>query len=66
LEQNLDDKDKKYIDDYSNIVKKHSNSHCKFELDLMKDYTPPKDLFIEVRAREDIEDVRTKLGGILF
>jgi hypothetical protein len=41
----------------------HSNSHCKFDLDLTKDYTPPNDLYIEVRAREDIEDVKTKLGG---
>jgi hypothetical protein len=63
LENNLDDRDKKYIEEYSKIINTHSNYHCKFDLDLTKDYTPPKDLFIEVRAVEDIENVKTKLGG---
>jgi hypothetical protein len=66
LENFLDDRDKKFIEDYNKLVNLHSNSQCKFDLDLTKDYVPPKDLYIEVRAREDIDNVKTKLGGLKF
>ncbi len=63
LENNMDEKDKKYLDEYSKVVKKYSETYSsRIELDVTKDYTPPKDLYVEVRVREDVE-IKTKTGG---
>ncbi len=51
---NMDDKDKKYSDSYNKLVSDYSKKLCLTELDLMKDYQPPTDLYLEVRALEDI------------
>jgi hypothetical protein len=50
---NMDDKDRKYFEDYNKILQTYSKKQSLVELDLTKDYTPPKDLYIEVRALED-------------
>ena len=66
LSKNLDDKEKKYAEDYSNLLKKYSKSYTVAELDVTKDVTPPSDLFVEVLAVEEIGKVKTKHGGKIF
>ncbi len=50
---NMDDKDRKFYDDYNKILSAYSKKQSFVDLDLTKDYTPPKDLYVEVRALED-------------
>jgi hypothetical protein len=49
----MDDKDRKYFDDYNKILEEYSKKQSLVDLDLTKDYAPPKDLYLEVRALED-------------
>jgi hypothetical protein len=63
LSTNLEEKEKKYAEDYNNIIQKYSKSYCFSELDVRKDFLPPTDLFVEVLVNEDIGIVRTKNGG---
>jgi hypothetical protein len=49
----MDDKDRKYFDDYNKILETYSKKQSLVDLDLTKDFAPPKDLYVEVRALED-------------
>jgi hypothetical protein len=62
----IDDKDKKYYDDYLNIINKYAKTQSFINMDLNKDLTPPKDLYIEVRAINDIGVLNLKDGNSLF
>lgn len=64
LAKNFDEKEKKYADDYSNLLKKYSKSYCYTDLEVSKDLNPPSDLFVEVLATEDIGKIKTKYGGV--
>ncbi len=59
----MDERDRKYYSEYSKLINKHSKTQCLVELDLTKDYHPPKDLYLEVRALEDIKDITIKNGN---
>lgn len=65
LENNFDEKDKTYYEEYNKLIHKHSKLQSLVDFDLNVNYTPPKDLQIEVIAREDIENFKTKNGKII-
>ena len=44
--------EKKYSEDYEKLLNKFSKKQGLFECDLTRDYIPPKDLYVEVRALE--------------
>jgi hypothetical protein len=57
----MDEKDKKFYEEYNKIVTNYHKKLSLIDLDLTKDYTPPKDLYVEVRALEDM--TITENGG---
>lgn len=57
----MDEKDKKYHDEYKRIVNQYSKKLSLVDLDLTQDFTPPKDLYVEVRALENIK-IKEKSG----
>ncbi len=59
----LDEKDKKYYDEYKRIVNLYSKKLSLCDLDLTQDFTPPKDLFVEVRALENLK-ITEKSGTV--
>jgi hypothetical protein len=63
IENNFDEKDSKYFQDYSSLIYKFSKTQSLVDLDLTKDFTPPKDLYVEVRANENIDTLKTKNGS---
>jgi hypothetical protein len=50
IKANMSEVEKKYSEEYEKLINKYSRKQGLFECDLTKDYTPPKDLYIEVRA----------------
>jgi len=50
----MTDRDMRYYEDYSKLITAHSKKQSLVDMDLRKDYAPPKDLYVEVRALEDI------------
>jgi hypothetical protein len=58
----LDEKEKKYAEEYNKIIEKHSKNVLYHQNDLTKDMLPPNDLFVEVLASENLE-VKTKIGS---
>ena len=50
----LDEKDKKYYEEYNTLINKYSQTIGFSDMDLTKDYAPPKNLYIEVRALENV------------
>lgn len=50
----MDEKDKKYYEEYNKLVTGYSKKLSLVDMDLTKDYAPPKDLYVEVRALEDL------------
>ena len=64
IEENLDEKDKKFYEQYSKSIRDYSKMISDSEMDLTKDYKPPKDIYIEVRALENIDNVKTHEGII--
>jgi len=64
LANSLDEKEKKYAEEYSALLKKYSKSNSFSLLDVTTDTLPPTDLFVEIRALEDINKVKTKGGEV--
>lgn len=64
ISNNLDEKDKKYYQQYHKAVSSYSKMLSLTDFDLTKDYAPPKDLYVEVRALENIRGIQTKEGKI--
>lgn len=62
--RNLDEKDKKYYESYNSLIKTYSKLLSFSDMDLTKDYNPPKDLYIEVRALDNIPNIKTQEGVI--
>jgi hypothetical protein len=50
IKENMSEIEKKYSEDYEKLINKYSRKQGLFECDITKDYTPPKDLYVEVRA----------------
>lgn len=53
LKVNLEDNDKKFLENYNKLIKTYSQNLSLSNLDLTKDYFPQKDLYVEVRALEN-------------
>lgn len=64
IQKNFDEKDKKYYEQYNHLIKQYSNLLSFSDYDLTKDYAPPKDLYVEVRALENIDNIQTHEGKI--
>ena len=54
ISNKMDEKDKKYYDEYKRIVNQYSKKLSLCDLDLTQDFTPPKDLYVEVRALDNV------------
>ena len=52
------------IDHYREYVELLSDTSKAFDLDLLQDVEPPKDLVVEVRALQDFGDVMTEFGSV--
>jgi hypothetical protein len=63
ISNKMDEKDKKYYDEYKRIVNQYSKKISLCDLDLTQDFTPPKDLYVEVRALENLK-ITEKSGTI--
>ena len=50
----MDERDKKYYDEYKRIVNQYSKKLSLIDLDLTQGFSPPKDLYVEVRALENL------------
>lgn len=64
INKNLDERDKKYYDEYYNLLNKYSKSLSFNDMEIFKSYNPPKDLYVEIRAVEDIGIIEVKDSGI--
>jgi hypothetical protein len=62
--QNFDEKDKKYYEQYTHLLNNYSKKISFSNFDLTKDYSPPTELYCEVRALEDINGIDTYEGKI--
>ncbi len=62
--QNFDEKDKKYYEQYTQLLNNYSKKISFSNFDLTKDYSPPTELYCEVRALEDINGIDTYEGKI--
>ncbi len=59
----MDERDKNYYQEYLNLIKKYSKSLSLNDIDIFKGYNPPKDLYVEVRALDDIGIIDLKDSG---
>ena len=64
IENVLDEKDKIYYEEYNKIINKYSKTQSYIEIDVTKDYTPPKDLYVEVRALDNGK-IKEKNGNVM-
>ena len=64
IEKCFDEKDKNYYEQYNKLISRYSKMIGDTDFDLTKDYLPPKDLYIEVRALKDIKNINTFEGKI--
>ena len=55
----MDEKDKNYQEQYYNLINKYSKNISESDFDLTKNYQPPKEIYIEVRALQDINNLKT-------
>ena len=62
IENKLDEKDKIYYQKYNQLINRYSNMISESDFNLTKDYTPAKDIIVEVRALEDIRNVKVDGG----
>ena len=60
----MDEKDKNYQEQYYNLINKYSKNISECDFDLTKNYQPPKEIYIEVRALQDINNLKTFEGEI--
>lgn len=51
----MDEKDKKYFEEYSKLINKYSKTQSLVDLNLAIDFYPPNELYLEVRAMDDFE-----------
>lgn len=64
IKNNLDEKDKKYYQQYSNLINNYSKCINFSDMDLTKYYSPPQDLYVEIRALQDINGIETSEGKV--
>ena len=62
IENKLDEKDKIYYQKYNQLINRYSKTISESDFNLTKDYTPSKDIIVEVRALEDIRNVTVDSG----
>ena len=63
IENNMEEKEKKYYEEYNKLISQFSKTQSFVELDLTKGYTPPKTLYVEVRAQDDFQ-IKEKNGRV--
>ena len=59
----MDERDKKYYQEYLNLIKRYSKTLSLNDIDIFKSYNPPKDLYVEVRALDEIGTIDLKDSG---
>lgn len=64
INKNLDSKDKKFYKQYNDLINKYSKMLSFSDMDITKDYLPPKDLYVEVRALENLNKIKTQEGDV--
>ena len=62
IENKLDEKDKIYHQKYNQLIERYSKTISESDFNLTKDYIPVKDIFVEVRALDDIKNVSIDSG----
>ena len=62
IESKLDEKDKIYYQKYNQLINRYSKTISESDFNLTKDYAPVNDIFIEVRALENIQNVPIESG----
>ena len=61
---NMHEKDKQYYESYNNLINHYSKMISFSDMDLTKDYNPPKELYVEVRALDNINNIKTYEGVV--
>lgn len=61
---NMHEKDKQYYESYNNLINHYSKMLSFSDMDLTKDYNPPKELYVEVRALDNINNIKTYEGVV--
>ena len=61
---NMHEKDKQYYESYNNLINHYSKKLSFSDMDLTKDYNPPKELYVEVRALDNINNIKTYEGVV--
>lgn len=60
----MNEKDKQYYESYNNLINHYSKMLSFSDMDLTKDYNPPKELYVEVRALDNINNIKTYEGVV--